>query len=156
MVIIRNTKTLVLFFILFALAVVPSGQKTECAAGLSDYDAVMIRFEQTVTIRGRPVDLPDETVIITDRPTLKKIRKIYKSMLVSSNGSEPLQCPRFWMQFFRKGEVVDDWHINARMTSGSELKRNFSLGNCTVENEESIFDSIAEIFAASQAGARQT
>ncbi len=148
-------KTLLLFFILFALATVPSGSKVERTARLPDYDAVMICFQQTVTIRGRPVDLPDETVIITEHLTLKRIRKLYESMLVSSNGSEPLQWPRFWLQFFREGKVVDDWHINARMTSSSELLRNFDLGNCTVENEESIYDSIAGIFAASQLGAGQ-
>lgn len=155
MVIVKNTKALALFFILIALASVPSGKKVEYAAGLSAFDAAIIRFEKTV-IRGRVVDLPEETVLITDRPTLKRIRKIYESMLVSSNGSEPMQMPRFWLQFFMKGKVVDDWYINSRMTSGSELKRNFDLGNCTVENEESIYDSIAEIFAASQAGAGQT
>ncbi len=126
----------------------------ECTVGLPDYDAAMIRFQQTV-IRGRPVDLPEETVLITDRPTLKRIRKIYESMLISSNGSEPLQLPRFWLQFFREGEVVDDWYINARMTFSSEMKRNFDLGNCTVENKESIYDNIARIFAASQADASQ-
>lgn len=118
-----------------------------------DFDKVVITFEFTAAEHDWNVVLDGGTAVITDKSALRKIRKLYHSMRVSPNASEPLTCPRFRVRFLRQDEIVAEWHMNQRMTSSSELKRKFDLGNCTVENEESIYACLAEIYAASQTAA---
>lgn len=131
---------------------IPRG-RTKRAGWLMDFDKVVITFEFTAAEHDWNVVLDGGTAVITDKPALRKIRKLYHSMRVSPNASEPLTCPRFRVRFLRQDEIVAEWHMNQRMTSSSELKRKFDLGNCTVENEESIYACLAEIYAASQTAA---